>query len=74
MARHAARPLPASFRKLQGHVISPNFREATSVVTAPLKMPSAKEVLVRVLWAGVNASDLNWTNAKVPLAACDRVE
>lgn len=64
MAREAA-GLPATYRKLQGHAISANFRAATAVVSAPLPRPSSKEALVRVLWAGVNASDLNWTNAKV---------
>jgi len=56
--------LPASYSKLQAHAVSADFRKATAVVTVPLKPPKAKEVLIRVLWAGVNASDINWTAAK----------
>lgn len=62
---HAATGLPATYQKLQGQIISPNFREATAIVTLPMPVPAAKEILVRTHWAGVNASDLNLTNARV---------
>lgn len=62
---HAATSLPATYQKLQGQIISPNFREATAIVTLPLPVPAAKEILVKTHWVGVNASDLNLTNARV---------
>ena len=52
--------------------LSQNFREATQVVEEPLRQPVDDEVLVKVLFAGVNATDINisagryFTDGKVP--------
>ncbi|KAG5464268.1 hypothetical protein LSCM1_00449 [Leishmania martiniquensis] len=54
---------PRSFQKLQVTSLSKDFRNATSVVEAqlPEEVPEGK-VRVSVKYAGVNASDLNFTN------------
>lgn len=54
----------ASFRKLQVRKLSTNFRDAVEVVPAGDDSPESGEVAVRVLWAGVNASDVNFTAGK----------
>ena len=54
----------ASFRKLQVRKLSTNFRDAVEVVPAGNDCPDSGEVAVRVLWAGVNASDVNFTAGK----------
>ncbi|KAG5488840.1 hypothetical protein JIQ42_00457 [Leishmania sp. Namibia] len=54
---------PQNFKKLQVTSLSKDFRSATSVVEAqlPEEVPEGK-VRVYVKYAGVNASDLNFTN------------
>lgn len=45
------------------HTLSSNFREATSIVRASLRLPiDPKHVLVKVIYAGVNASDVSQTS------------
>lgn len=61
-----------SYKKLQVTKLSSDFREAVEVVEVPLKPPSSDEVLVKVHYAGTNASDINmsagryFTDGKVP--------
>jgi len=49
--------LPATCRKLQVVRPGPAFREVTQIVEVPLPVPGPGEVLIRVRYAGVNASD-----------------
>lgn len=43
------------------HTLSHNFRGATSVVRAPLRLPIKPDhVLVKIIYAGVNASDVSF--------------
>jgi NADPH:quinone reductase-like Zn-dependent oxidoreductase len=45
--------------------LSPQFRAATSIVPAPLALnPPEGKVLIRRVFAGVNASDINFTSGK----------
>lgn len=53
--------LPTTYRKLVAHKLSPNFREATTIVEVPLPQPGPGEVLIRNRFAGVNATDVNIT-------------
>ena len=61
-----------TFKKLDVVKLSSNFREATEVVEQPLRQPASDEVLVKVLYSGVNATDINisagryFTDGKVP--------
>ena len=61
-----------TFKKLNVVLLSSNFREATEVVEQPLRQPASDEVLVKVLYSGVNATDINisagryFTDGKVP--------
>lgn len=57
-----ASTLPKSFRQIVAHTLSADFRAATKIVTQD--MPTSIEpsqVLVRNVWAGINASDINFT-------------
>jgi NADPH:quinone reductase-like Zn-dependent oxidoreductase/short-subunit dehydrogenase len=77
-----ASPRGADAEVVQVWQLSPDFRAATRLVRAPLPalpLPPGK-VLVRRLWAGVNASDVNFSSgryfggeaaakAKLPFAA-----
>jgi NADPH:quinone reductase-like Zn-dependent oxidoreductase len=47
-------PLPATYRLCIAEATAPSFREAVSVVEAPLPRPGPGEVLIHVHWAGVN--------------------
>ncbi|RXH88078.1 hypothetical protein DVH24_042149 [Malus domestica] len=51
--------LPQSFENCEVvHTLSHNFRKATSIVRAPLRLPiEPHNVLVKIIYAGVNASD-----------------
>ncbi|GAB4818806.1 hypothetical protein N2152v2_005852 [Parachlorella kessleri] len=67
MAAWASNNIPAVAQKLEVYRLSNHFREATRVV--PMAVPSATalrpgQVLVRQLWAGVNASDINYTDGR----------
>ncbi|XP_041366682.1 prostaglandin reductase-3-like [Gigantopelta aegis] len=57
----AARHIPHTMRKLIGTKLSPNFREATAIVEAPVPQPGPSEVLVHNRFVGINASDINFT-------------
>ncbi|BBH09551.1 hypothetical protein Prudu_022080 [Prunus dulcis] len=57
--------LPQSFEKLVVHTLSHNFRNATGVVRTPLRLPIKPDhVLVKVIYAGVNASDVNYSSGR----------
>ncbi|PQQ04395.1 prostaglandin reductase-3 [Prunus yedoensis var. nudiflora] len=57
--------LPQSFEKLVVHTLSHNFRNATGTVRAPLRLPIKPDhVLVKVIYAGVNASDVNYSSGR----------
>ncbi|CAI5479607.1 unnamed protein product [Closterium sp. Yama58-4] len=54
--------LPLTFQKLVVQRLSSDFRQATSIIEAPLPLPvPAGKVLLRVRYAGVNASDVNYS-------------
>lgn len=45
------------------HTLTHNFRNATSVVRTPLRLPvKPHHVLVKLIYAGVNASDVNFSS------------
>ncbi|KAL9327452.1 hypothetical protein ACSQ67_008097 [Phaseolus vulgaris] len=47
------------------HTLTHNFRNATSIVRTPLKLPiKPKHVLVKIIYAGVNASDVNFSSGR----------
>ncbi|KAJ7946040.1 zinc-binding alcohol dehydrogenase domain-containing protein 2 [Quillaja saponaria] len=57
--------LPQSFEKIVVHTLSHNFRDATRVVRTPLRLPMEKHnVLVKIIYAGVNASDVNFSSGR----------
>ncbi len=51
--------LPSTYRKLITTQLTRNFRQAVAVVDTPLQMPGHGQILVRNMFAGVNASDIN---------------
>jgi len=61
-----------TFKKVSVVKLSADFREATKIVEVPLTPPSSGQVLVKNLYAGVNATDVNisagryFTDGKVP--------
>lgn len=57
--------LPRSFEKIVVHTLSHNFRDATRVVSTPLRLPvKPGHVLVKIIYAGVNASDVNFSSGR----------
>jgi NADPH-dependent curcumin reductase CurA len=50
-----------TYRKLIATTLTPHFREAAEIVEEPIPEPGRGEVLVRNLYAGVNATDVNIT-------------
>ncbi|KAK7840734.1 prostaglandin reductase-3 [Quercus suber] len=57
--------LPHSFEKIVVHTLSHNFRNATSIVSTPLRLPiKPHHVLVKIIYAGVNASDVNFSSGR----------
>lgn len=59
--------IPKTARKLEVARLSHNFREATRVVETPVQMPADGQVLVRNMYAGVNASDINMAAGVYPM-------
>lgn len=61
-----------TFKKVSVVKLSANFAEATKVVEVPLIPPNDNQVLVKNLYAGVNATDINisagryFTDGKLP--------
>ncbi|CAA2978330.1 probable quinone oxidoreductase [Olea europaea subsp. europaea] len=57
--------IPPSFEKIVVNTLNHNFRGATSVVRAPLRFPLKPDhVLLKVIYAGVNASDVNFSSGR----------
>ncbi|KAH7517970.1 hypothetical protein FEM48_Zijuj09G0120800 [Ziziphus jujuba var. spinosa] len=57
--------LPRSFEKVVVHTLTHNFRKATRIVRTPLRLPiPPHHVLVKVIYAGVNASDVNFSSGR----------
>ncbi|WOH04726.1 hypothetical protein DCAR_0624138 [Daucus carota subsp. sativus] len=57
--------LPESFEKIIVHKLSHKFRSATSIVRTPLRIPIKPDhVLVKIIYAGVNASDVNFSSGR----------
>ncbi|XP_054161241.1 prostaglandin reductase-3-like [Oppia nitens] len=54
-------PLANTYRQIQVFNYSTNFTEATKIVDKPLIDPGADEILVKNLYVGINATDLNIT-------------
>lgn len=52
---------PIRYQKWQAEALSRDFREAASLVEAEMTPPGPAEIVVKNLYAGVNASDLNIT-------------
>lgn len=50
-----------NFNKLQVTKLTSNFREAASIVEAPLPSVGSNEVLIKVYFTGVNATDINFS-------------
>ncbi|RWS26054.1 Zinc-binding alcohol dehydrogenase domain-containing protein 2-like protein [Leptotrombidium deliense] len=50
--------LPATYEKILITKLTPNFREAAQVVSTQLKPPAKNEILLKVLYVGINASDI----------------
>ncbi|CAN6890928.1 unnamed protein product [Brassica oleracea] len=57
--------LPQSFEKIIVHALSHNFRNATRIVRTPLQLPiRPHQVLLKIIYAGVNASDVNFSSGR----------
>lgn len=52
---------PISYKKWQAQTLSRDFRQAASLVETEMSPPQAGEIVVKNLYAGVNASDPNIT-------------
>lgn len=46
------------FRKLSVTKRTPNFREAVNILCLPLRKPAPDEVVIKVLYVGINACDI----------------
>lgn len=65
LAELARQPLPQQFRAWQVVRLTSSFREATQLASCSMPdSPGADQVLVRRLFAGINASDVNYTSGK----------
>lgn len=53
--------LPKTFQKLVAVSLSQRFQEAVRVESASTPTPGPGQLLIRTKYAGVNASDINWT-------------
>jgi hypothetical protein len=68
LATFAQQRLPQSYQKIQVVRLTPKFKEAVQTVT--VQMPAvpagipAGQVLVRRLFVGINASDINYTSGR----------
>lgn len=57
--------VPHTFEKIVVHTLSHNFRSATSIIRTQLSLPiKPKHALVKVIYAGVNASDVNFSSGR----------
>jgi len=63
----AAAPLPPRMRSVKVHALSTDFRAATSIVSEPMPDPASLprgSVLIRRLFTGLDASDMNFTSGR----------
>ena len=56
----AALSIPKQCRKLVGVSLGTKFREVVQLQTVPTPRAAPKDLLVRMRYAGINASDINW--------------
>ncbi|XP_077213212.1 ARP protein (REF) [Tasmannia lanceolata] len=57
--------IPESFEKIVVHTLTHNFRNATKIVRTQLSFAiKPQHVLVKILYAGVNASDVNFSSGR----------
>ena len=54
-------PYRSNARKLVGVSLGTRFREVVQLQTVPTPRADSRELLVRTRYAGINASDINWT-------------
>ena len=52
---------PQTYRKLIATTLSKDFRAASEIVSEPMPEPGPDQILVRTIYAGVNATDVNIT-------------
>ncbi|WJZ85688.1 hypothetical protein VitviT2T_005209 [Vitis vinifera] len=58
-------PNSSEFLKVVAHTLSHNFRRVTSIVCMPLRLSiKPRHVLVKIIYAGVNASDVNFSSSR----------
>ena len=50
-----------TYKKLMVTRLSRNFREAVEIVEVPFPTPGADEIVMRNIYAGINASDVNYS-------------
>uniref|UniRef100_A0ACD5YHA3 Uncharacterized protein n=1 Tax=Avena sativa TaxID=4498 RepID=A0ACD5YHA3_AVESA len=56
---------PEFFEKIVVHTLSHNFRDATRLDRVRLRLPiEPQNVLVKIIYAGVNASDVNYSSGR----------
>ncbi|XP_020573422.1 uncharacterized protein LOC110019897 [Phalaenopsis equestris] len=57
--------VPNAFEKVVVHTLSHDFRSATKIVRTQLSLPIKPEhALVKIIYAGVNASDVNYSSGR----------
>ncbi|PNT64729.1 hypothetical protein BRADI_4g32250v3 [Brachypodium distachyon] len=57
--------IPEFFEKIVVHTLSHNFRNATRLDRVRLRLPiEPQNVLVKIIYAGVNASDVNYSSGR----------
>lgn len=52
---------PKTYKKLVASKLSKNFRDAAQIVETDFPIPNEDEIVMRNLYAGVNASDINFS-------------
>ncbi|XP_078543951.1 prostaglandin reductase 3 isoform X1 [Lissotriton helveticus] len=57
--------IPSVMKKLQVTKLSPDFRQAATLLTdVPVPVPGDAELLVRIRYIGINASDINYSSGR----------
>ncbi|KAK1256942.1 hypothetical protein QJS04_geneDACA017230 [Acorus gramineus] len=57
--------IPQTYEKIVVHSLSHKFRSATKIVRTDLSLPvKSQHVLVKIVYAGVNASDVNYSSGR----------
>ncbi|OAY71307.1 Zinc-binding alcohol dehydrogenase domain-containing protein 2 [Ananas comosus] len=57
--------IPHSFEKIVVHTLTHDFRSATRIVRTQLRLPiEPQHALVKIIYAGVNASDVNFSSGR----------